>query len=561
MKKELGIGVSDFKNIREKNYYFVDKSLLIKEIIETGAEVLLFPRPRRFGKTLNLSMLRYFFEKNLPSQKGNNKHLFKNLEIEKYKNCMQHQGQYPIIFFTFKDIKETNWEKTIEKIKDLISIEFKRHKYLLDSNLIDIYEKEYCKKIINKTASQVDYENSLKNLSEYLAKFYNKRSIILLDEYDSPITSGYLNNYYKEIISFMRGFLCGGLKDNSFLEKAIITGVLRIAKESIFSGVNNLKTYSIITKNFSEYFGFLQTEVENILKYYDLENKINDVKKWYDGYNFGGHKIYNPWSIINFASDKGTLIIYWVNTSDNQLIRDLITNGDESLKSDIEGIIAGINNKHVINDNIVFQDINKINSATFNLLLFSGYLTVSDIKYDENRDVFLGKLSIPNVEIRGLYKNIIIYWFENSINFNKYKAMLKNLISGNIEEFTNYFTDFVASSFSSFDLPENESEKVYHAFVLGMLVSLSKDYLVKSNRESGYGRYDVILIPRDKNKFGIVIEFKKADEKESIENAVQDALKQIKEKNYVQELKDLEIKNILNLGIAFKGKQVKILKK
>ncbi|MCF7800098.1 ATP-binding protein [Candidatus Babeliales bacterium] len=553
--KKLPIGISDFKKVIENNYYFVDKSLFIKEIINSNAEVLLLPRPRRFGKTINLSMLKHFFEK---IQKNNNKNLFRGLEIEKEKEIMKHQGQYPVIFLTFKDVKELNWEKAFEKIRDIISIEFSRHDYLLNSNLLKDLEKENYENIINKTASQVDYENSLKKLSKWLNDFYNKKPIILIDEYDSPINAGFLNNYYKEIINFMRGFLCGGLKDNSNLEKAVITGILRVARESIFSGLNNLAVYSVLSKKFSEYFGFLQNEVEKLLKYYSFENKIRKVKKWYDGYNFGDHKIYNPWSILNFISNNAEFSVYWVNTSDNQLIKDLITHGDEELKEGIENIISGKKNKYSINENIVFQDIYKINSAVFSLLLFSGYLTATKVKKGYDNPV---KLSIPNQEIKNLYEDIIIYWFESSINFRKYKFMLENLISGNIEEFTKYFTEFVFSSFSSFDLPQNASEKVYHSFVLGMLVSLNKDYVIKSNRESGKGRYDVILIPKDRSKLGVIIEFKKAEIKETLDYAVKSAMKQIQEKQYDQELKDFGIKNILHLGIAFKGKQVKILRK
>ncbi|MCF7799899.1 ATP-binding protein [Candidatus Babeliales bacterium] len=574
--KKLPVGISDFKELIENNYYFVDKTYFIKEIINADAKVLLLPRPRRFGKTINLSMLRFFFEKTIPLRPGgfagqdggqaggyggqaiSNKQLFRGLKIEKCQECMSYQEQYPVIFFTLKDIKETNWESTFNKIKDLIGQEFKRHKYLLDSNILDSNDKNIFKNIISRKAEQFDYENSLKKLTEYLTKFHNKKPIILIDEYDSPINAGFINNYYIQIINFMRGFLGAGLKDNPNLEKAVITGILRVARESIFSGLNNLAVYSILKEDFSEFFGFEQSEVEKLLKDYNLENKIDEVKKWYDGYNFGNHKIYNPWSILNFISNKAEFSVYWVNTSDNQLIRDLISRGDEELKTILENIIAGASIEYNIDENIVFPDIYKINSAVFSLLLFSGYLTATKVRKNYDNPV---KLSMPNQEIKILYEKIIIYWFENSINFSKYKFMLENLLSGNIEEFKEYFINFVTSSFSSFDLPENESEKIYHAFVLGILVTLSKDYIVKSNRESGFGRYDVMLIPNDKNKLGLVIEFKKAEQKETIDNAVTAAIKQIEEKKYTQELKDLGIKNILSLGIAFKGKEVKILKK
>ncbi|MCF7800218.1 ATP-binding protein [Candidatus Babeliales bacterium] len=555
--KKLPVGISDFKKIIENNYYFVDKSLFIKDIIDSGAQVLLLPRPRRFGKTLNLSMLKYFFEK---AQKSN-KHLFKDLEIEKCNEHISYNEQYPVIFLTFKDITELDWQESFNKIKDLIGQEFKRHKYLLDSNFLDNNEKEIFKNIIARKAEQFDYENSLKNLTEYLNKFYNKKPILLIDEYDSPINAGFINNYYIQIISFMRGFLCGGLKDNSNLEKAVITGILRVARESIFSGLNNLEIFSILDEKFSEYFGFLQKDIEELLKYYNFKGDIGEVQYWYDGYNFGNKKIYNPWSILSFVSKDFKFSLYWVNTSDNQLIKDLISKGNYKLKKDLVDIIDNKDNSHVINENIVFADLESLSESAFNLLLFSGYLTISDYAYNKDKKSFCGKLFIPNEEIAGLYNNIIMYWFKKTIDTDDYNSMLEKLISGDIEEFARYFTNFVISSFSSFDLPENESEKIYHAFVLGMLVSLGKNYIVKSNRESGFGRYDVMLMPKDKNKLGVIIEFKKAYPEETIDHAVKAAIKQIEEKNYTQELKDFGIKNILSLGIAFKGKNVKILKK
>ncbi|MDP8213123.1 MAG: AAA family ATPase [Candidatus Zapsychrus exili] len=553
--KNVPVGPSNFKKFIEKNYYFVDKSLFIKDIItNSGIEVILIPRPRRFGKTLNLSTLKYFFEKTTDSHK----HLFKDLKIAQESDCMKHQGQYPVIFITFKDIKESSWETCFKKINGIISNEFFKHKYLLETDLMSKSHKNTFNNIINKTADQHEYEDSLKNLSMWLSKYHNKKTIILIDEYDTPVNAGYIKDYYEEVIEFMRGLLCGCLKDNSDLEFSIITGILRVARESIFSGLNNLKVYSILDETYSDYFGFLEQEVKDALKYFELKSKISQVKEWYDGYNFGNHKIYNPWSIVNLRESKGKFSPYWINTSDNELIKKLIAHGDQDLKEDIGKIIKGTQKNFVINDNVAFTNMHKSNNAVLNLLLFSGYLTVSNFTYNKERKVVLGKLKVPNEEISSLYSNMIMDWFEESIGDNKYNRMLTSLVSDDIEDFENLFKEFVLKSFSYFDVSGKEPEKVYHAFVLGLIVGLDKNYHVKSNRESGYGRYDLMLIPQDTSKWGVIIEFKKVDENGNLVRATKDALKQIKDKKYAQELKDLGIKKIRSLVIAFKGKKVLI---
>ncbi|QXM06619.1 AAA family ATPase [Crassaminicella indica] len=551
--KKVPIGISDFKKLITENYYYVDKSLFIKEIINDGSEVILLPRPRRFGKTLNMSMLRYFFEKS----DEDNKYLFENLKVNKYKDIMGMQGKYPVIYLTFKDIKDGNFQKCYEKMKEIISIEYYKHKYLLDNYLKGI-EETYFKKILSMEASQGQYETSLKNLSKFLSEYYNQKTIVLIDEYDTPIQSGYLSGYYKEIIEFMRNFLSGALKDNEYLQKGVLTGILRVAKESIFSGLNNLKVCTILKNHYSDKFGFLESEVEEILKYYNIESEMDEVRKWYNGYIFGENIIYNPWSILNYVDnyEKG-FRAYWVNTSSNDLVKIVLTKAGETVKKELEDLIKGKAIVKQINEDIVMNDVENGSENVWSFLLFSGYLKVI------NENLKMGRsfctLEIPNFEVKYLYEEIILSWFKESINNEKFNYMLKSLTTGDIETFEDIFSEYIIKSASYFDI--EESEKFYHAFVLGILVALNEEYEVKSNRESGYGRYDVALIPKDKNKLGIIMEFKKVNKrrKETLEIAADKAIAQIKDKNYKQELLDMGIENIMELGIAFEGKEVLVV--
>ncbi|SHH48924.1 AAA family ATPase [Tepidibacter thalassicus] len=551
--KKVPIGVSDFKELITENYYYVDKSLFVKEIIDDGAKVILLPRPRRFGKTLNMSMLKYFFEKN----DEDNKCLFKNLKVNKYKDIMDMQGKYPVIYLTFKDVKDGNFQKCYEKMKEIISIEYYKHKYLLDNHLKGI-EETYFKKILSMEASQGQYETSLKNLSKFLSEYYNQKTIVLIDEYDTPIQSGYLSGYYKEIIEFMRNFLSGVLKDNEYLQKGVLTGILRVAKESIFSGLNNLEVCTILNNHYSDKFGFLEGEVEEILKYYNIEFEMDEVRKWYNGYMFGENVIYNPWSILNYVKnhEKG-FRPYWVNTSSNDLVKIVLTKAGETVKKELEDLIKGKTIVKQMNEDIVMNDIENGSENVWSFLLFSGYLKVI------NENLKMGRsfctLEIPNFEVKYLYEEIILAWFKESINNEKFNYMLKSLTTGDIETFEDIFSEYIIKSASYFDI--EESEKFYHAFVLGILVALNEEYEVKSNRESGYGRYDVALIPKDRNKLGIIMEFKKVNKrrKETLEIAADKAIAQIKEKNYKQELLDMGIENIIELGIAFEGKEVLVV--
>lgn len=435
--------------------------------------------------------------------------------------------------------------------------EYERHSYLLKGDILSLREKQQIQAVIDEKASFVDITQSLKNLSKYLHAYHGKKTIILIDEYDMPIHGGFTNNYYDKVIDFMRTFLSNGLKDNNDIEQAVVTGILRVAKESIFSGLNNLKICSLVDECNQDMFGFTQDEVSTMLAYYGLDHMASNVKEWYDGYSSGSSKIYNPWSINNFIATGARFENYWVNTSSNDIIKDLLAHADESIKEDFELLIAGKTIGKQINSNIVFQELFDQTEIVWSFLLFSGYLTFSHLSLSSD-DYGKASLSIPNKEVALLYKNVIKLWFEKGAYKKKYPQMLQALVSGNIDEFTELFYEFVANTFSQFDVNGKEPERFYHAFVLGMIVGLEKEYEIKSNRESGLGRHDVMLIPFDTTKNGIIIEFKKVSSyaKETLESAVDKALQQIHDKNYAQELRTRGIKQIVELGIAFEGKKV-----
>ncbi|MCT4509779.1 MAG: ATP-binding protein [Tepidibacter sp.] len=550
--KKLPIGISDFKELITDNYYYVDKSLFIKEIVDDGSKVILIPRPRRFGKTLNMSILKYFFEKT----EEDNKYLFENLKINKFKEIMNIQGKYPVIYITFKDIKFSNWEDCNNGIKRLIGSLYEKHSYLVKEEFLSELQKKYFNKVLNRDVDMVDLYQSLKMLTQYLYEYHNENTIVLIDEYDVPIQSGYLDNYYDKIIEFMRIFLSSALKDNEYLKRGVLTGILRIAKESIFSGLNNnLHVCTILKNHYTKHFGFSEEEVKDILKYYDIEYKIDDIKKWYNGYIFGDNVIYNPWSILNYVKNhKDGFRPYWINTSSNDLVKIVLTKAGETVKKELEDLIQEKTIVKQINEDIVMKDIENGAENVWSFLLFSGYLKVI------NEDLRMGRsfctLEIPNLEVKYLYEEIIMSWFKESINNEKFNYMLKSLITGDIEIFEEILSEYLIKSASYFDIEENE--KFYHAFVLGILVALNEEYEVKSNRESGYGRYDIMVIPKDKNKLGVIIEFKKVSKrrKETLEIAVDKAITQIKDRNYRQELLERGINNIIELGIAFEGKEV-----
>jgi hypothetical protein len=552
--KKLPVGLSDFKRVIEDNYYYVDKSPLIKELIDQGAQALLVPRPRRFGKTLNLSMLRYFFERT----DADTSHLFRHLKIwqagEEYTGK---QGKYPVIFLTFKDVKEPSWESALKKIKQLVQEEFLRHDYLRNVAGLKAEELEYFNGIAQLTTDQSAYENSLKNLSHYLARHHNQRVILLIDEYDTPVQAGYVNGYYAEVVGFMRNFLSAGLKDNSYLEKGVLTGILRVAKESIFSGLNNLGVFTLLSRSFADKFGLTESEVKQTLQDFQAADYYQAVNEWYNGYVFGEVVIYNPWSIINYLNNPADgFKPYWVNTSDNAMIEQLLTRGGMELQTELEGLIKGESIEKPVEENIVFAEIAQRDDLLWSFLLFGGYLKY--VGKSEQNKRWLFQLQIPNLEVGFIYDRLVERWFEKRFENKKLKMLLDALISGDLVTFEEFFAELVERVFSSLDPGGREAEKVYQAFAIGLLVWLGDRYEVKSNQESGYGRYDVMLIPKDRRLAGIIIEFKKVNKRrgETKENAFAKAFQQIEEKKYASALLERGIQQIRKLVIVFKGKQV-----
>ncbi|OCA96480.1 AAA family ATPase [Clostridium beijerinckii] len=582
MKKVIQVGTSDFKELIEGNHYFVDKSLLIKEFLENGGKIILTPRPRRFGKTLNLSMLKYFFD---IRTKEVTQDLFKGLKIENEKDIMKFQGEYPVIFISFKGIKYNTFEYSLSAVAMLMSDVYKEHRYLMESDIFKDDEKMDFRKIINKEADFVLLTASIKNLTNYLYKYYNKRVMLFIDEYDVPIQESYIRGYLDEMISLIRNMLSDSLKDNIDLEKAMVTGILyrgnetptprvvgvsdshkrqafgSLLKESIFSGLNNLDVNTILGYYFNDKFGFTEAEIEALLNYYNTIDSIENIKKWYNGYVFGGEIIYNPWSVLNYLKkQKDGFMPYWINSSSNDLIKKLLLKGDRNMKLELEELIEGKSINKIIDDSIVMSEVEDSNENIWSFLLMSGYLKA--VKRENIEGILHCELKIPNKEVVIFYRNLIKKWFQETMTNQKYELMLNMLVNGEINIFSGLFKEFVINNLSYFDVSGNEPERVYHAFVLGTLVSLSENYEVKSNKESGYGRYDVMIIPKDISKTGIIIEFKKIDYflDDTIEEATIAALKQIEDKKYSQELLQKGVKSIIKLAIVFKGKEINITK-
>ncbi len=482
-KKPLPIGISDFKTLIEGGYAYADKTLFIKEFFEKGTSVALIPRPRRFGKTLNVSMLRYFFEKSEEDTRS----LFEDLAIWKEKKFREKQGAYPVIFLTFKDNKHATWDETLEHFRIILAEEFQRHRYLMEGETLSLEEKGDFLQILRKEANATLYENSLRLLTKWLFLYHKVKVIVLIDEYDAPAHAAYLGKFYRRLIDFLRNFLSGGLKDNSALERAALTGIFRIAKESIFSGVNNISTFSLLHEEFQDKFGLLESEVKTFLAYHGIAEKFSEITQWYNGYWIGScQKIYNPWSVLNCCAKRGNLLPYWVNSSDNTLMQQCVTQGASELKAEMEDLLQGGSIEKKIEEGFIFTDLEDKPSAIWALLLYSGYLTLDAVPQGS-----LCRLRIPNLEVRELYRSTILDWFERSLSERKYRMLLDALATGDIDTFSQLFQEFVLSSASIFDVSGSEPEKIYHAFVLGLLIGLKGRYEVKSNRESGLGRYDV----------------------------------------------------------------------
>ena len=537
-KKPLPIGIDDFKTIIEEDYYYADKTKMIESLLDDGAGVTLFTRPRRFGKTLNMSMLNYFF--NLKNKEENRK-LFENLYISKSK-YMNQQGGYPVIYLSFKDIKALNWEKCYFMTKRLITYLYNEFEFLREKlNKKDL--SDFDKVWLDEEGA--DWENSLKNLLRYLYEYHNKKVVVLIDEYDTPIVSGYNNGYKKEVLDLYRSLYSTVLKSNMHLQFSVMTGILRIAKEGIFSGLNNLQVYNIFEKNFSEYYGLTEEEVLEGLKYYNLEYEINDVKDWYDGYQFGNTEVYNPWSIINFLKN-GKLKPYWQGTAGNETINELLDRGNRELFDDLEKLFRKEIVYKKIRDFTEFtDDINEI----WELFLYSGYLTTSGKQKDREYP-----LRIPNREIMEFFEDRFIDRFTG--NYQKFSDTIRYLRAGNIEKFGEGLQNEVLSSLSYFDT--DKDEKYYKVFLIGIFVALMNDYRRLSERESGHGRADLILEPKKKENPGYIFEFKVANSEEELESYAEEGFEQIEKKEYNIELINRGVTEIIYIGLAFYKKKLKM---
>ena len=540
--KRLAIGVSDFKKIIEGDFYYFDKTKLIEEIINDGSEVKLFARPRRFGKTLNMSMLKYFFD---IENKEENKKIFKDLYIEKTE-AFKEQGQYPVIFLSLKDLKALTWEQMEKAIKSAISRLFSEYKYLL--NDLDKFDTLTFENILLKNTELEDLKEALKFLTRILYEKYNKKVVVLIDEYDSPLVSAYINGYYEKAKDFFKTFYSTVLKDNSYLQMGVLTGIIRVIKAGIFSDLNNLRTYTILSDVYTDSYGLTEEEVEKSLKDYGIEQEISNVKDWYDGYKFGDSEVYNPWSILNFLDFK-ELRAYWVDTSGNDLIKDVLKNITKNTIEALERLFNGEGLKQNISGT---SDLSKLLSEEelWELMLFSGYLTVEE-KIDQDNYV----LRLPNKEVRTLYRKT---FFERYFGRgSKLLYLMEALTENRIDEYEERLQEILLTSVSYNDTKKG-NEAFYHGLIMGMGLYLEGEYITKSNIESGLGRYDFVIEPKNKAKRAYIMEFKSTDNIEKLEEVSKEALEQIENKKYDVSLKQNGVKDITYMGIAFCGKQIKI---
>ena len=536
--KRLAIGLSDFKHLIEEDFYYFDKTKFIEEIIEDGSQVKLFARPRRFGKTLNMSMLKYFFD---IKNREENKEIFKDLYIEKTE-AFKEQGQYPVIFLSLKDLKALTWEQMEKAIKSAISRLFSEYKYLL--NDLDKFDTLTFENILLKNTELEDLKEALKFLTRILYEKYNKKVVVLIDEYDSPLVSAYINGYYEKAKDFFKTFYSTVLKDNSYLQMGVLTGIIRVIKAGIFSDLNNLSTYTILSDVYTDSYGLTEEEVEKSLKYYGIEQEISNVKDWYDGYKFGDSEVYNPWSILNFLQYK-ELRAYWVDTSGNDLIKDVLKKITKNTIEALERLFNGEGLKQNISGT---SDLSKLLSEEelWELMLFSGYLTVEE-KIDQDNYV----LRLPNKEVRTLYRKT---FFEKYFGRgSKLLYLMEALTENRIDEYEERLQTSV-----SYNDTKKGNEAFYHGLIMGMGLYLEGEYITKSNIESGLGRYDFVIEPKNKTKRAFIMEFKSTDSIENLEEISKEALRQIENKKYDVSLKQNGVKDITYMGIAFCGKQIKI---
>ena len=551
-KKAVPVGIEDFKELIQDEYYYVDKTLLIDEMLMNKSKVTLFTRPRRFGKTLNMSMLKYFFD---VKDKEENKKLFENLKVSD-SEYMSEQGKYPVIFVSLKDLKEDTWEECLESIKDIMYKIFNEYSFLREK--LNIVEKRQFDKIWEITGNERNFKTSLLDLSNYLNKYYGEKVIILIDEYDAPIINAFDKGYYNEAINFFQTFYSSALKTNNSLKYGVLTGITRIIKEGIFSGLNNLYVNTILSKDYSEYFGLLENEVIEMLEYFDMKYKIEEVREWYNGYIFGESKVYNPWSIVNYVREK-EIKAYWANVSGNTLLENMLDHAGESVYDDLKRFTDGESIEKYISDGTTIKSLLNNDDEIWQVLLYSGYLTKDEKQKEidvtsEYTDVY--NLRIPNKEIRKYFGNMFLNrFFGTEVKTN---ILIKALENGDIKKFEKTLGEIMINMLSHFDL-DKEMEKIYQVFMIGLVGFLMGKYEIISNDESGYGRYDLAMIPIKSNEKAYLMEFKISKTKNEMEKRAQKALKQIDEKKYDTKLKARGIKNILKIGVAFYGKEVKVV--
>ena len=550
--KSLPIGISDYVRAQSE-YYYVDKTLLIKEFLDQKPLVSLFTRPRRFGKTLNMDMLRVFFE---ISEEDTSKY-FRDKAIWKCGDeYCSHQGSYPVIFLTFKDVKFDTWKATVDKIKGLLQEEYGRHQELLQSDKLSKYEKEYFSKILEATANEVELTSALEKLSKMLAANYGKAPIIIIDEYDTPIQEGYSKDFYDEIIGFMRNFFSGAFKDNRNLSYGFLTGILRIAQESIFSGLNNLTVNSVMDEDYDNYFGFTKEEVSQMLGYYGISEKEDELKDWYDGYLFGGTEIYNPWSVINYISKGCIPQAYWANTGKNEILEDVLRVATDDITERLYSLLQGERVIARIDQNVVYRSLSEDPANIYSLLLVAGYLKTprKELQADGS---YLCEVSIPNKEITAVYKREILSHLLQigAITRTTANKIAESLYANDYEKLQKAVAEYMDKSISFYDAG---AEGFYHGLVLGLIALMDNQYKIKSNREAGDGRYDISLTPREDRYPGIIMELKwqKDLSADALSGLAEKALTQINEKKYDAEMKEDGIYDILKFGIAFSGKKV-----
>ena len=550
----MPVGIEDFKELVQNEYCFVDKTRFIRELLDSKGKITLITRPRRFGKTLALSMLQYFFNMENAEE---NRTLFEGLDIERAgAQYMREQGTRPVVFLTLKDIRSENWEGELEKIALSLSHLYENYLFLLESSALTEVNRDFFRRIWKRTAGRADMEDGIRNLCRMLELHCRKKPVLLLDEYDAPIISAWEKGYYDECIDFMRGFLGSALKTNPALHLAVLTGVTRVSKESIFSGLNNLDVCGVLSDTYSDAFGFTTEEAARLMEECGAADKLPDLRQWYDGYRFGQTEVYNPWSVINFIKNGCRFQPYWLNVSGNSILHVLLEEVDEDRRRELEGLMKDIPVEATIDEGVIYGDIHESSNALYMMMLTTGYLKAIESHWDPSgEELPYCKLLIPNREIRMIYRKEILGWMATRSDSIQLQKMLRAMVSGDVETFQNRLQKILTGIVSFHDAARNP-ENFYHGMMLGFSVLMNGSYRVESNRESGYGRFDIAFFPLKENTPGVLLELKSAKSEEELEQQAGAALRQIEEKEYIAELSRQGVKEVWKYGISFHGKRV-----